>query len=87
MRANTGKTDRYGRKVGKILVDGVDANLEQIKRGRAWHYKADEREQSPDDRSAYAAAKKDAAAVRLGLWQDAEPVAPWDWRHPAKSAP
>lgn len=48
------KKDKYGRTVGKILVDGVDANLEQVKTGLAWHYKQYQREQSPDDRAAYA---------------------------------
>ena len=57
---DTGKTDRYGREVGKVLVDGVDANLEQLKRGLAWHYKTYEREQSPEDRRNYAAAEKNA---------------------------
>ncbi len=33
------KKDRYGRTIGKIMVDGVDANLEQVKAGMAWHYK------------------------------------------------
>ena len=61
-------TDRYGREVGKILVDGIDANLEQVRRGPAWHYKAYQREQSPDDRLTYAGAEKDAAAARIGLW-------------------
>lgn len=42
----TGKTDRYGREIGKILVDGADANLQQVQRGFAWHYKTYEREQS-----------------------------------------
>jgi endonuclease YncB( thermonuclease family) len=84
---DTDKTDRYGREVGKVQLDGVDANLEQVRRGLAWHYKAYQREQSPEDRLAYAAAEKDAAAARLGLWQDAVPVAPWEWRHPAKVAP
>ena len=37
---DTDKTDRYGREVGKVLVDGVDTNLEQVRRGLAWHYKA-----------------------------------------------
>jgi hypothetical protein len=54
---------------------------------KAWHYKAYQREQSPDDRLAYAAAEKDAAAAHIGLWQDAVPVAPWEWRHPVKAAP
>ena len=84
---DTDKTDRYGREVGKVQVDGVDANLEQVRRGLAWHYKAYQREQPPGDRLAYAAAEKDAAAARLGLWQDAVPVAPWDWRHSAKVVP
>ena len=41
------KVDRYGRKVGKVLLAGMDSNLVQIKRGLAWHYKQYEREQSP----------------------------------------
>ena len=43
--------------------------------------------QSPEGRRNYATAEKDAAAARLGLWQDAEPVPPWEWRHPAKASP
>ena len=31
------KKDKYGRTVGKITVDGVDANLEKVKAGMAWH--------------------------------------------------
>jgi endonuclease YncB( thermonuclease family) len=34
------KRDRYQRILGKVLVDGQDVNLEQIKAGLAWHYKA-----------------------------------------------
>ena len=33
------KRDRYQRILGKVLVDGQDANLEQIRAGLAWHYK------------------------------------------------
>ena len=33
------KVDKYGRKVGKVLLAGLDCNLVQIKRGLAWHYK------------------------------------------------
>jgi hypothetical protein len=40
------KVDRYGRKVGKVLLAGLDSNLVQIKRGLAWHYKKYELEQS-----------------------------------------
>ena len=33
------KRDRYGRIVGKLIKDGQDINLLQIKAGFAWHYK------------------------------------------------
>ena len=53
----TNKRDKYQREVGKVLVDGLDANLEQVKRGMAWHYKAYEREQPETDRKVYANAE------------------------------
>lgn len=31
------KSDKYGRKGGKALLDGQDINLEQIRRVLAWH--------------------------------------------------
>ncbi|MDP3872373.1 MAG: thermonuclease family protein [Methyloversatilis sp.] len=52
----TDKVDRFGRAVGKVLVDGRDANLIQVERGFAWHFKAYESEQSPSDRLLYDAA-------------------------------
>lgn len=78
------KKDKYGRTVGKILAEGVDANLEQVKSGLAWHYKKYEREQSVDDRDLYAKAEEQARLVKRGLWVDAEPTPPWDWRKEAK---
>lgn len=77
----TTKRDRYGRSVGKVLVGELDANLEQIKRGMAWHYKAYAREQSPQDRQRYAEAEEIARGARVGLWRDAQPVPPWDFRY------
>ena len=74
------KKDRYGRAVGKVLVDGVDANLIQIESGYAWHYKEYEGEQSGSDRRLHESAELNAKAARRGLWCDAEPVEPWDWR-------
>ena len=35
----TAKKDRYGRTIGKVMFDGTDACLEQIKAGLAWRYK------------------------------------------------
>ena len=77
----TDKRDRYGRELGKVLVGGMDANLEQVREGMAWHYKAYERTQSATDRQAYADAENEAKAANRGLWVDADPMPPWEWRH------
>lgn len=76
----TTKRDRYGRSVGTVMVNGLDANLEQIKRGMAWHYKAYAREQTLQERENYRQAQEASQAARRGLWQDAQPVPPWEWR-------
>ena len=59
----TNKRDKYRREVGKVLVGGVDANLEQVKRGMAWYYKAYEREQPAVDRKAYADEENEARSL------------------------
>lgn len=74
------KKDRYDRIVGKVVVNGVDTSLEQVKRGLAWHYKAYEREQSALDRVVYARAEDSARVRHDGLWQDPTPMPPWDFR-------
>lgn len=74
------KYDRYGRKIGKITIDGVDINLEQVKLGMAWHYKKYKSEQTADDRLRYLHAQNTAKSMRLGLWVDNEPIAPWAFR-------
>jgi len=79
------KTDKYGRTIGKIIVNGIDANLEQVKTGMAWHYKQYQREQSASDRAAYADAENEARTARRGLWQEAEPTPPRDWRRQQKT--
>lgn len=78
--AECGKTDRYRRKVCKIVLDGRDINLEQVKSGMAWHYRQYAKEQSVEDRESYAAAENNARRQRIGLWSDVEPVPPWAWR-------
>ncbi len=80
----TQKKDKYGRQVGKVLVQGVDANLAQIKNGLAWHYTAYAKEQSTQDRAEYSDAQTHARALQLGLWQDPQPVPPWDYRRSKK---
>ncbi len=74
------RRDRYGRIVGKVLLDGIDACLEQVKAGFAWHYKKYQHEQSPEDRQRYAVAEIRARDERLGLWRENNPNAPWEFR-------
>lgn len=76
----TSKQDRYGRYVGKVLVDGQDVNVEQVRRGLAWFYRQYEQELSNSDRQSYDRAESEAIKSRKGLWVDKRPVAPWDFR-------
>jgi len=73
-------TDQYGRTVGKVVIDGRDVNLEMIEEGMAWHY--GRYDASPPLR----AAEREARAARRGLWQDANPVPPWDWRRQERAS-
>lgn len=86
VQVETHKSDRYGRVVGKVLLDGTDLNLVQINRGLSWHYKAYAHEQTREDRLRYATAEEIARRERRGLWRDAEPTPPWDWRKNAKGS-
>jgi len=74
------KLDRYGRAIGKVLVNGQDVNLEQVRRGCGWHYKKYQNEQMLEDRLSYNAAEESARANRVGLWADMTPTPPWEWR-------
>ncbi len=79
------KEDQYGRIVGKVLINGVDANLEQIKNGMAWFYRKYQNELSLDDRLAYLHAEEVAKARKVGLWVSPDVIAPWDYRKQRRS--
>ena len=67
--------DRYGRTVGTIILpDGRSLNEELVREGYAWHYKAYSKDKSLENLEA------DARRFKRGLWQDPNPVAPWDFR-------
>ena len=74
------KQDRYGRLVGKIIFEGEDINLAQIKRGMAWFFRKYQKEQPHEDRLNYLLSERAARESHVGLWIDKEPVAPWDFR-------
>lgn len=60
--------DRYGRIVGKRLLNGHDMNLQQIKDGYAWHYPFKKGEHSKLNFSIYQSAEQTAKQKQLGLW-------------------
>jgi endonuclease YncB( thermonuclease family) len=74
------KKDKYGRVVGKILLNNTDVCLEQLKRGMAWHFKQYANEQPKEDQETYSLAEQQAKTELKGLWKDKQPVPPWEFR-------
>jgi endonuclease YncB( thermonuclease family) len=69
-------TDQYGRLVGEVLLpDGRSLNQELVQAGMAWWY----RSYAPND-TMLAQLEAEARAAKQGLWADAHPVPPWQWR-------
>jgi endonuclease YncB( thermonuclease family) len=88
------KRDRYDRLIGKVWVqpqdctscaETLDTNHAQILAGMAWWYEYYAKDQSPEDRGRYQSAEEEARGRGWGLWQDAHPVPPWDWRRGARA--
>lgn len=72
--------DRYKRFIVKVFTkDGKDVGLQMISSGLAWHYV------KYDNSTVYAIAEKKSRKHRLGIWQDSNPIAPWQWRKNKKS--
>jgi endonuclease YncB( thermonuclease family) len=69
----TGK-DRYGRTLGVVWLGSRNIDLEMVAEGWAWHFKRYSKD------AALADAETQARAKKAGLWADAHPIAPWDWR-------
>lgn len=71
---STGK-DRYKRILGVVYTaDGKNINEEMVRAGYAWHFK--KYSKSEPLRKLEEMARRSKA----GLWSNAKPVAPWDFR-------
>jgi micrococcal nuclease len=67
--------DRYGRTVGEVfLPDMTNLNKQIVGMGYAWQYKRYSKD--PE----YGELEAAARAASLGLWQDKNPIPPWEWR-------
>ena len=71
-------TDRYKRTLAVVMAGNLNVNREMVLRGLAWRYE----KYSKD--AALLAAQNEAKASKRGLWFDASPVPPWEWRTRAK---
>jgi micrococcal nuclease len=71
--------DIYGRTVADIILpDGKTLNHEITKAGFAWWFQ----KYAPEDKT-LSNLEKEAKIAKLGLWFDAKPIAPWQYRTPA----
>ncbi len=66
--------DRYRREVGRIYLGDRFINMEMVRDGFAWRYVQYDR---PEE---FTTAENDARTHGRGLWHDAHPVPPWEWR-------
>ena len=67
--------DRYRRTLGRVAVNGLDANTEMVRQGYAWVYR------KYSKNPALLQLEQEARDAKLGLWVDSDPVPPWGWRH------
>jgi endonuclease YncB( thermonuclease family) len=75
------ETDSYGRVIGKVSCAGVDANLEQVRRGMAWVVARNIIPNSPLPEM-----EANARLRGLGLWAGDKPEPPWEWRKRQQAA-
>lgn len=67
--------DRYGRVIGEVILpDGRSLNEEILKAGFAWVYRSYTKD------AALLGYEENARKQQLGLWKDASPLAPWEFR-------
>lgn len=66
--------DKYKRIIGEVFVGDCRVCLAMVQEGFAWHYV----QYSKDP--AIAKAEKEARDAKKGLWADAKPIPPWEYR-------
>jgi len=76
-------TDRYGRTVARIFVDGEDVNAAQLRSGHAWLYRQYCKDWVCGD---WAGFETEARSIGAGLWADKDPTPPWQWRRDEKGS-
>ena len=70
-------TDQYQRAVAVVRYEGRDINREMVAEGLAWSYRQYLRAPYASE---YIGAEERARALHKGLWRDANPLPPWEFR-------
>lgn len=73
-RVNSRALDDYGRVVAELSVDGRSVNEDLVRLGMAWEYSHFHSDKT------FIALQSEAQAARRGLWAQASPTPPWEWR-------
>lgn len=73
-------TDRYGRTVGLVSLDGKSLNEELVQAGMAWVYTKHCRESFCQR---WYRLEESARNGKIGLWWMSSPTPPWEYRHRA----
>jgi len=72
--------DEFGYFPARVFIGGTDVGLTALKNGFAWYNKEDRFFlEKKDDKENTDAADK-AQAAKMGIWQDAKPQKPWEYR-------
>jgi len=80
VRIDGTKKDDYGRTLAEVFVGGKNLNDELLLSGLAWHYKKYSKNKNRDNYESL------ARSMKRGLWNDANPVPPWEFRHGKETA-
>jgi endonuclease YncB( thermonuclease family) len=70
--------DGYGRVIGTVYANSLNVNREMVRKGLAWHFK------KYSDDQVLSSLEQEARKNKIGLWQEPNPVAPWDYRKSKK---
>lgn len=69
--------DQFGRTVGMVLVNGANINEMIVANGHGWVFRKYCTAVYCND---WLKLEASARAAKIGLWEDANPKSPWEWR-------
>jgi endonuclease YncB( thermonuclease family) len=72
--------DQYGRLVSTVYTEAGNINEALVRDGMAWWYR-----DFAADEPGLEAAETAARSAGIGLWQDSNPMPPWEWRRSRNS--